>query len=70
MKTAVKEALPQVRDNNCSAETILFTLQLEQFEHDEKYHREIARLTTHHRLNHMALHFAKYTGQLADAGAD
>jgi hypothetical protein len=40
-------------------------LQLEQFKHDELYHREIARLTTQDRLKHMALHFAKYAGNLA-----
>jgi len=45
----------------------IFRLQLEQREHDEKYHPEIARLTMHHRLNHMALHFAKYTGRVAHA---
>jgi len=44
----------------------LFQLQLEQFRHDEIYHREISRLTVHHRLNHMALHFSKYSGQIAD----
>ena len=48
-----------------SAEKILFELQVEQHEHDEKYHREIARLSMHQRLNHMALHFAKYTGKVA-----
>lgn len=41
-------------------------LQWQQFEHDEKYHREIARLTVQDRLKHMALHFAKYAGNLAD----
>lgn len=42
-------------------------LQWQQFDHDEKYHREIARLTVQDRLKHMALHFAKYAGSLADA---
>lgn len=41
-------------------------LQLEQFKHDEMYHREIARLSTQDRLKHMALHFAKYAGNLAE----
>jgi hypothetical protein len=41
-------------------------LQREQFEHDEKYHREIARLTVQNRLTHMTLHFAKYAGSLAE----
>ena len=44
---------------------LLFQLQLEQLQHDESYHREICRLTVHDRLNHMALHFAKYTGKIA-----
>lgn len=41
-------------------------VQLNQFEHDEKYHREICRLSTQDRLRHMALHFAKYAGKLHD----
>lgn len=45
-------------------------LQLAQFQHDEMYHREIARLSTQDRLKHMALHFAKYVGNLAVAGDD
>lgn len=48
-----------------SARKILFELQVEQHKHDENYHREIARLSLHQRLNHMALHFAKYTGKIA-----
>lgn len=46
---------------------LIFGLQLEQHRHDERYHPEISRLTMHHRLNHMALHFAKYAGRVADA---
>lgn len=45
---------------------VLDRLQWQQFEHDEKYHREIARLTVQDRLKHMALHFAKYAGNLAE----
>ncbi|WP_374407403.1 hypothetical protein [Pelagerythrobacter sp.] len=45
-------------------------LQWQQFEHDEKYHREIARLTVQDRLKHMALHFAKYAGNLAEEPED
>lgn len=45
---------------------VLDRLQWEQFEHDEKYHREIARLTVQDRLKHMALHFAKYAGEIYD----
>jgi hypothetical protein len=48
----------------------LHDLQLEQFNHDEKYHREIARLSVQDRLRHMALHFAKYAGNLAEAQGD
>lgn len=49
----------------------LFELQLEQFHHDEKYHREIARLTVQHRLSHMVMHLSKYLGLFAnDADVD
>ena len=48
-----------------SAADELFALQVAQFKHDEFYHREIARLTVHARLNHIALHFCKYVGQIA-----
>lgn len=44
----------------------LFDLQLEQLKHDQKYHKDIQALPLHHRLNHMALHFAKYAGRLAE----
>lgn len=50
-----------------SAKNALFELQVEQHRHDETYHREIARLSLHQRLNHMALHFAKYSGKIAGA---
>lgn len=40
------------------------SVQFAQFEHDEKYHREISRLSVQDRLRHMALHFAKYAGRL------
>jgi hypothetical protein len=50
-----------------SAAEELFALQVAQYRHDESYHREIARLTVHARLNHMALHFCKYVGQIAEA---
>jgi hypothetical protein len=42
----------------------LQALQAEQFDHDEKYHREIARLSVQDRLRHMTLHFSKYVGRL------
>jgi hypothetical protein len=57
------ERAPDVRD-------LLEQLQLEQFQHDEKYHREIARLGTQDRLKHMALHFAKYVGNLASTAGE
>lgn len=41
-------------------------LQLQQFRHDETYHREIARLPVQSRLTHMTLHFAKYAGYMAE----
>lgn len=44
-------------------------LQLQQFKHDETYHREIARLSVQDRLRHMALHFAKYSGRFVEAEA-
>ena len=50
-----------------SARSELFALQVEQHYHDENYHREIARLSLHQRLNHLALHFAKYTAKIAVA---
>src|ERR1700692_2758213 len=50
-----------------SPQKMLFELEVEQHHHDETYHREIARLSLHHRLNHMALHFSKYVGKLAAA---
>lgn len=45
----------------------LMNLQWKQLQHDENYHKDIWLLTVHHRVNHMVLHFAKYSGQLAQA---
>lgn len=45
-------------------------LQWEQHQHDEQYHPGIARLTLHERWKHMALHFAKYAGNLIGAVED
>lgn len=45
----------------------LQALQAEQFDHDEKFHREIARLSVQDRLRHMTLHFSKYVGRLLQA---
>lgn len=44
--------------------------QFEQFRHDERYHREIARLTVKERFTHMALHFAKYSGYFVEGRTD
>lgn len=65
--TAVNLGVAEVAGLDAPA---LDRLQWEQFQHDEKYHREIARLTVQDRLKHMALHFAKYAGQVAIAGDD
>ena len=43
-----------------SASEFLMAVQKQQLEHDEHYHREIARLPMPHRLQHMALHISKY----------
>lgn len=45
----------------------LLELQWQQMNHDELYHREIARLTVGDRMKHMALHLAKYLGQMLEA---
>ena len=45
----------------------LLNLQWKQLQHDENYHKDIWLLTVHHRINHMTLHFAKYSGQLIEA---
>jgi hypothetical protein len=50
--------------------TDLRQLQVEQFSHDETYHREIARLPVQQRLTHMTLHFAKYVGRLLADDSD
>lgn len=54
--------------NAPTARKQLCELQVQQHHHDEHYHREIARLSLHQRLNHMALHFAKYAGKVAATG--
>lgn len=61
-RARILEAAPAM-----SAGKVLFELQVEQHHHDETYHREIARLPMHQRLNHMALHFSKYAGKIAIA---
>ncbi|MBX3638912.1 MAG: hypothetical protein KIS65_07290 [Nitrosomonas sp.] len=49
-----------------SVQEQLFNLQIAQLKHDELFHKEITRLSIHQRLNHMALHFAKYSGKICD----
>ncbi len=49
-----------------SVDVQLFEMQLEQLKHDEKYHKEICSLSVQNRINHMSLHFAKYTGQISE----
>lgn len=44
----------------------LLKLQTAQLDHDEFFHKEITRLTVHQRLNHMTLHFAKYSGKICN----
>lgn len=53
-----------------SMDELLDRMQLEQFRHDELFHREISRLSTQAKLKHMALHFAKYAGNLAEGDGD
>jgi hypothetical protein len=45
----------------------LFALQTGQLDHDEFFHKEITRLSIHQRLNHMALHFSKYSGNICNS---
>lgn len=66
-KTAHMHAAPQDSMANSLLVGDLFALQVEQFAHDEQYHREIARLPVGDRLKHMALHFAKYVGYISTA---
>jgi hypothetical protein len=64
---AVEKGEADVADLNAA---ILDRLQLEQFQHDEHYHREISRLPMQMKLKHMALHFAKYAGNLMESRGD
>jgi hypothetical protein len=49
-----------------SIEKQLLIMQSQQYDHDEFFHKEITRLNIHQRLNHMALHFAKYAGEICN----
>lgn len=44
----------------------LFALQCAQLDHDESFHKDVVILPLGERVKHMALHNAKYTGQLFD----
>ena len=55
-----------LREERMTVRDELFTLQLEQLKHDQKYHRDICILPIHQRINHMALHFSKYSGRIAE----
>jgi len=43
----------------------LFQLQIEQKKHDDLCHKDILCLPVQRRITHMSLHFAKYTGHIA-----
>lgn len=45
----------------------LLALQWNQLNHDERYHKEIVRLSVADRMKHFALHMAKYVGYFAEA---
>jgi hypothetical protein len=49
-----------------SIEKQFLMMQSQQYDHDEFFHKEITRLNIHQRLNHMALHFAKYAGKICN----
>lgn len=44
----------------------ILDLQWSQMRHDELYHKDIVLLSVADRMKHMALHFAKYVGYVAD----
>ncbi|SRR5258708_2281980 len=44
------------------------SLLLGQLAHDSRYHRDIQGLALGPRLQHLALHFAKYVGRIAESG--
>jgi hypothetical protein len=45
----------------------LLHMQWRQLNHDELYHREIARLSVGDKMKHMTLHLSKYLGNLVEA---
>ncbi len=50
-----------------TARAELENLQFNQLDHDQKFHPDILCLPTQRRINHMVLHFAKYSGKFAIA---
>ena len=50
-----------------TAADLLMLIQHKQLEHDESYHREIARLPIIERLQHMALHISKYFARIVQS---
>jgi hypothetical protein len=45
----------------------LLHMQWRQLNHDQLYHREIARLSVGDKMKHMTLHLSKYLGNLVEA---
>jgi hypothetical protein len=60
-------AFDRAETTSRDAATILFSLQCAQLDHDENFHKDVVILPLAERVKHMALHNAKYTGQLFDA---
>src|ERR1700733_1519685 len=55
-------------DRNVISVEVLKGLIRGQVEHDARFHRDIQGLALGPRLQHLALHFAKYVGRLAESG--
>ncbi len=53
-----------------SVQNELFMLQLEQLKHDQRYHQDFCGLPICQRMKHMALHFSKYSGRVAELHGD
>src|SRR3989442_553269 len=43
----------------------LFELQEQQFNHDQRCHRDILYMSYQERFKHIAMHYGKYSGRLA-----
>ena len=46
--------------------TSIWNLQQEQFSHDQRCHRDILYLSYQERFKHIAMHYGKYSGRLAE----